>query len=179
MFVWFLYLYFILQNGLSKIWFIANTDLTIFEFISSGVKGEVYKIIKFTVTKNPEIINLGFGDKINFNEETGAFSIDDLNITHNGDRDIILATIANATYRFTELNHDKFIFFSGSCKIRTRLYRMVISNNLKELEIIFDIFGIIQNGQTGKYETVSFNSQMTFVGFLIKRKWLWKNQTIK
>lgn len=47
---------------------------------------------------------------------------------------------------------------------------MVISNNLKELEIIFDIFGIIQNGQTGKYETVSFNSQMTFVGFLIKRK---------
>jgi hypothetical protein len=120
--------------------------------------------------QNPEIVNLGFGDKININEHMGTFDIDDVNITDNGDRNIILATVANATYIFTELYPDKFIFFSGSCKIRTRLYRIAISSNYTELVKTFFIFGILQNSHTGKYYNVSFRNDTNFIGFLIKRK---------
>ncbi|OMQ13124.1 hypothetical protein [[Flexibacter] sp. ATCC 35103] len=148
----------------------ANSNSTIFEFISSGTQGDILKVIKYTLMQNPEIVNLGFGDKININENMGTFDIDDVNITDNGDRNIILATVANATYIFTELYPDKFIFFSGSCKIRTRLYRIAISSNYTELVKTFFIFGILQNSHTGKYYNVSFRKDINFIGFLIKRK---------
>ena len=150
----------------------ANTNSTIFEFISSGMQGNIDKAIKYTITENPEIVNLGFGDKINFNEEDCTFDIDDMNITDNGDRNIVLATVANATYSFTELYPEKFIFFSGSCEIRTRLYRMAISNNYKELVKTFHIFGVLQNPSKVNYYNVPFSSSTNFVGFLIKRKGL-------
>ncbi|MFH7015446.1 DUF6934 family protein [Flavobacterium sp. FlaQc-47] len=148
----------------------ANSDFTIFEFISTGLRGDISKVIKYTVTNNPDLVNLGFGDKININNNNGTFDIDDINITDNGDRNVILATVANATYTFTKLNPDKFVFFSGSCDIRTRLYRMAITNNYKELTETFIIFGIIQNPDTAKYYNIPFNSSTKFVGFLIKRK---------
>lgn len=150
----------------------ANTNSTIFEFISYGTQGNIEKAIKYTITENLEIVNLGFGDKINFNEKDGTFDIDDLNITDNGDRNIVLATVANATYSFTELYPEKFIFFSGSCKIRTRLYRMAISTNYEELIKTFYIFGVLENPDTGNYYNVPFNSSTKFIGFLIKRKGL-------
>lgn len=148
----------------------ANSDFTFFEFISSGLKGEITKVIKYTITNNPNLVNLGFGDKINSNNNDRTFDIDDINISDNGDRSIILATVANATYTFTKLHPDKFVFFAGSCEIRTRLYRMAITNNYKELTETFIIFGIIQNPDTAKYYNIPFNSSTKFVGFLIKRK---------
>lgn len=148
----------------------VSSNSTIFEFISSGKQGNINKVIKYTLMQNPEIVNLGFGDKININESKGTFDIDDVNTTNNGDRNIILATVANATYIYTEIYPDKFIFFSGSCKIRTRLYRIVISSNYNELVKTFFIFGILQNPITGKYYNVSFRNDTNFIGFLIKRK---------
>lgn len=146
----------------------ANSDLTIFEFLSSGALGDICKVIQFTTTKNPEIINLGFGDKINVKED-GTFDIDDLNITDNGDRNIVLSTVANSIYIFTQMYSDKFIFFRGSCKIRTRLYRMSISMNYLELQKTFIIFGIVKIDED-KYESTPFDSYSEFIGFLIKRK---------
>ena len=148
----------------------SSTNSTIFEFISSGTQGDIEKAIKYTVTKNPDIVNLGFGDKINSNEKDGTFDIDDLNITDNGDRNIVLATVVNATYTFTEIYPEKFVFFSGSCEIRTRLYRMAIATNYDELRKTFHIFGILQNPDTGNYYNIPFNSSTKFIGFLIKRK---------
>ncbi|KQB37041.1 DUF6934 family protein [Flavobacterium aquidurense] len=148
----------------------VSSNSTIFEFISSGKQGNINKVIKYTLMQNPEIVNLGFGDKININESKGTFDIDDVNTTNNGDRNIILATVANATYIYTEIYPDKFIFFSGSCKIRTRLYRILISSNYNELVKTFFIFGILQNPITGKYYNVSFRNDTNFIGFLIKRK---------
>ncbi|MBF4465211.1 hypothetical protein [Flavobacterium sp. LC2016-12] len=59
----------------------TSTDSTIFEFISTGPKGNIIKIIKFTVMKNPDVFNLGFGDKVKFNETNKTFDIDDINIS--------------------------------------------------------------------------------------------------
>ena len=148
----------------------TNTESTIFEFTSSGPKGDIVKIVKYTTMKNPDVFNLGFGDKININESNGTFDIDDINIADNGDRNKILATVADTTYSFTESYPDKYIFFSGSCEIRTRLYRIVISANYDELLKTFHIFGIIQHPDTKKYYHVPFNNYQRFVGYLIKRK---------
>ncbi len=46
----------------------AERDLTIFEFVSDGVRGKIPKIIEYTETNLKGFYNLAFGDK---NELTG------------------------------------------------------------------------------------------------------------
>lgn len=145
-----------------------NEDSTIFEFVSIGANGSIIKAIKFTKTNNQFIYNLGFGNKIQ-SSETNKFRIDDLAISNNGDRDVILATIANAVFVFTRKYPEMYVYFKGTSSSRTRLYRMVISNNFKELSAVFSIFGIITNS-IGKEIVVAFDVDIDFIGFLIKRK---------
>jgi hypothetical protein len=49
-----------------------NRDKTIYEFISTGDKGDIKKVVRYSDTNLKDFINLGFGD---WNEETGK--IDD------------------------------------------------------------------------------------------------------
>ena len=146
-----------------------SVNSTIFEFTSVGNKGQITKIVKFTQTNNRLVYNLGFGDKVN-PESSPAFAIDDFAISNNGDRNIILATIANAIYVFTEINNHSYVYFSGTSPSRIRLYRMAISNNFNELSLIFDIFGIVNDELSAKDKAVAFDPNIQFKGFLIKRR---------
>ena len=148
--------------------FTENTQTTIFEFYSIGKYGVIEKIIKFTLTENEEVYNLGFGNKINIKGKD--FSIDDSVISDNGDRDKVLATIAEAVYIFTEIHPDTYVYFTGNSESRNRLYRMAISNNFEELSMDFTIFGIVRNQVWSKTEAVPFNKAENFIGFLIKKK---------
>jgi len=58
----------------------AESNLTIFEFISEGPKGLIRKIIQLQETNRLNVYNLAFGDK---NSETGE--IDDLAVSNNSD----------------------------------------------------------------------------------------------
>jgi len=91
-------------------------DLSILEFMSKGRNGIVRKRIIFAKTETKGIYNLAFGN-IGANN-----NFDDGIISNNGDRNEILATIAMAV--------DKY----------TRLYRMAIGINLRELSKKFEIF---------------------------------------
>lgn len=51
----------------------TNADATIFEFTSSGPKGNIIKIIKYSPMKNKDVFNLGFGDKIKINKNNKSF----------------------------------------------------------------------------------------------------------
>jgi hypothetical protein len=99
-----------------------NTETTIFEFKSLGPNGEITKVIIFNATQSKEIYNLAFGDLV-YNEVQKRYTLDDSIITDNGDRDIILATVARSVYIFTEKHPEKMVFFKGSTLGRTRLYR--------------------------------------------------------
>lgn len=145
----------------------SNSNSTIFSFISTGVHGDISKLIRYTITSNDKIYNLGFGNKIIINKEESL--IDDLVITDNGDRDIILATVAKTTYIFTEQNPDKYVLFRGSTPSRTRLYRMAITKNYNELSKTFHIFGVHINSD-GQLIDAPFDSNVDFDGFIIKRK---------
>ena len=69
-------------------------------------------------------------------------SIDDYAISNNGDSLKILATVASTVYAFTEKHPNAFIFATGSTAVRTRLYRMGISNNIEEIKADFNVYGL-------------------------------------
>jgi hypothetical protein len=81
----------------------------------------------------------------------------------------VLATVAQSVYDFTLLHPDKFVLFMGSSQSRTRLYRMAITRNYKELSETFRIFGAIVN-EEGELINVPFASGINFEAFFIKRR---------
>lgn len=70
-------------------------------------------------------------------ETTGQIS--DTTTTNNGDRDIILATVARIIYDFTELFPDAAIFIQGSDPVRTRLYQQGINKFWHQIDPLFKI----------------------------------------
>lgn len=108
-----------------------------FEFVSEGPKGLVHKMVEYTETGQENVFNLAFGD---YDKTTK--SIDDLSITNNGDSLKVLATVASTVYAFTEKYPKSWIFATGSTSVRTRLYRMGITNNLVEIQADFKVFGL-------------------------------------
>lgn len=137
----------------------SDRKLLLFEFTSSGPKGKIKKIVQYAETNLKNYYNLGFGDK---DATTGE--IDDLIITNNGDSQKILATVASTVYAFTDKYPDAMIYAKGSNKVRTRLYRIGITNNLIEIKKDFFVFGLKDN----RWKTFRENSE--YEAFLILRK---------
>ena len=136
----------------------ADKSLELFEFISIGNKGEIVKIVQFMkVSEN--LYNLGFGDK---NSETGEIS--DIIVSNNGDSRKVLATVASSIYAFTSKHPMAFVFATGSTKARTRLYQIGIANNLDEILIDFEVFGLLNE----KIE--KFRKGVNYQGFFVKRR---------
>jgi hypothetical protein len=136
----------------------ASVSLMDFRFLSEGRNGTVSKMVQFKELPDGEVYNLAFGDEITTD------TIDDLTITNNGDTPIILATVALAVYEFTAAYPDKYVYFSGSTVSRTRLYRMGIARNLKELLETFIIYGRIDD----HWEIFELNKE--YLSYLVKRK---------
>lgn len=140
----------------------SSQDACEFMFTSSGPKGDIKKIVQYTPTIDENIYNLAFGDYL------PDGSIDDKVTNDNRDRDKILATVASTVYEFTSFHSDKMVFFAGSTLERTRLYRMALTINLKELSKDFYLHGVTL--KNGLYLVESFEKGKTYDGFLIKRK---------
>jgi hypothetical protein len=120
----------------------SETTMTHYEFTSEGLKGLIKKIVEFTETGTENVYNLGFAD---YDENTKTTS--DISVTNNGDSLKVLATVASTVYAFTQKNPKAWILATGSTKVRTRLYRMGITNNLAEISEDFKVFGLNNNGE--------------------------------
>ncbi len=114
----------------------------IYEFLSEGPKGIVKKMVEYTKTATENVYNLGFGD---YEEKTGG--INDLSVSNNGDSLKVLATVASTVYAFTEKYPKAWILATGSTAVRTRLYRMGITNNLAEIKEDFIVLGYTKEEQ--------------------------------
>lgn len=112
-----------------------------YEFISVGPKGSIRKIVEYQETSVKNVFNLVFGD---YDEETK--SINDLSVTNNGDSLRVLATVASTVYAFTDKYPEARILATGSTTVRTRLYRMGITNNLAEITKDFRVYGLTLEG---------------------------------
>lgn len=133
-------------------------DYSLFEFLSIGQNGTITKRIEFSPTEIPGVFNLSFGD-VGANGE-----IDDTKVSDNGDRNKVLATVAFAVEIYLDKYPDRYIYFSGSTKERTRLYRMAIGLNLEELATKFEIYAELQNG------IVPFQKNMEILALIIRKK---------
>ena len=113
-----------------------HDSLLDYEFTSIGPEGRhIKKIVRFTPIGS-NIFNLVLAD---LNEGTGELS--DINVTNNRDTSKVLATVAMIVYDFILHRPKSWIVARGNTASRTRLYRMGITNNWKEIDAEFEVFG--------------------------------------
>ncbi len=136
----------------------TNNSFLDYEFISIGPKGSIKKIIRFTQI-NSSVYNIGFGD---LDEETGEIS--DVAVTNNNDSRKVLATVAATIHDFTIQYSGAWIIAKGSTLSRTRLYRIGITNHLKDITADFEVYGMID----AQWEL--FELRRDYQAFLIRRK---------
>jgi hypothetical protein len=136
----------------------TNPGFLDFEFISEGPKGNIKKIIRFTLIGN-SVFNLAFGD---LDELSGEIS--DIKVTNNDDSRKVLATVAYTIYDFTNHHPASLVIARGSTLSRTRLYRMGITNHWKEISHDFEVYGL----KEGNWEI--FIAGSDYESFLIRRK---------
>ena len=138
----------------------TEDELHFFEFISAGSKGEIKKVVEYTKVSVDDVYNLAFGD---YDEQTGV--LNDKIVTNKGDSLKVLATVVSTVYAFTGRYPDVWVFATGSSEVRTRLYRMGISNNLEELKKDFYVYRMKMD------ETFEdFIAGEDYLGFLVTRK---------
>ena len=137
----------------------SDDKLYKFTFISEGKNGTVEKMVLYEEI-NDGVFNLAFGDKI---EETGT--LDDKNVSDNGDTEKVLATVVLTIFMFTDKYPDAYIFATGSTPARTRLYRRSIFKFLEEAKENFNLYGVLDNQQTEV-----FIPNKDYKGFVIQRK---------
>jgi hypothetical protein len=83
--------------------------------------------------------NLGFSDL----KEDGTLS--DIVTSNNQDTERVLATVAHAVIAFTNYFPDALIQAEGSTPSRTRRYQMGINKYRKEIDLLFNVFGLTEN----------------------------------
>ena len=123
--------------------------------MSVGPRGSIQKVVRFKRVRDG-IFNLVFGDWGEVSE-----IIDDKVITNNGDREKVLATVADIVIQFIDLYPSAFIFAQGSTGSRTRLYQMGINANLPLVSQHLYIEGFL-NG-----EWQSFKKGKNYSAFLV------------
>ena len=137
-----------------------TSDFRAYEFYSEGPKGLIKKIVTFSrIRDNPDTYNLTLVD---VNPDSGLTS--DLTISDNGDRDIVLATVAYTVKDFSAHYGSHYIYAKGSTPVRTRLYQIGIAGLLEEISIDFDVFGVIED------IAYPFQKNVNYEAFLVKRK---------
>ena len=137
----------------------ASSQHTGYRFVSIGERGNFTKVVEYTQTNNPEEYNLAFGD---YDPSTGLIS--DTVRSNNGDRDKVLATVAETAIDFLQHYPDATVFAKGSTDARTRTYQMGINRFLDEITRRHDVFGL----KNGKWEV--FEPTQSYEAFRMRRK---------
>lgn len=130
-----------------------------YDFLSISNTKEVRKRVIFTTADFKNIYNLALLDVL----QDGSLS--DLTESRNRDMKIIMSTVIRIVEDFLEANPDKVVTFRGSDERRQRLYRLIISRDLAEIQKEFVILGI---SETGISEPFQPNQSYEF--FVILRK---------
>lgn len=130
-----------------------------YRFYSCGSRGRILKQVDFTLFQMQPIVayNVSFGD---VDENTGE--IDTGVVSNNADRDQVLLTVATIITRFCRRNPQVYVVARGNSPARNRLYRMMISKRLDEIQKRCEIYGILGS------KTVAFQKNVNYTAFAVK-----------
>lgn len=147
----------------------STEDLSTYVFVSSGRRGDIFKVVQFThllIEASPNRYNIALGDWV-------QDKVDAENITNNGDIKKVMMTVGAIILYYTNHFPEREIFVSGSTRERSRLYQMLVSNNLKEIEVNFKVYGIRylkdRSVELARYAE-SFKKNETYGAILVIRK---------
>lgn len=115
---------------------IAASDFKRFVFYSVGPSGTIKKVVAYDRLRY-KIYNLAFGD---WDESLQKF--DSTKRSNNNDRDKVLATVASTVIEFFEHYPGTSLWVEGRIPANTRLYRMKINQNSREISERFFIQGL-------------------------------------
>jgi hypothetical protein len=114
----------------------------IYKFYSEGPKGRILKRVEFQPV--PElgrhVYNVAFGD---YNATTDR--IDDKTVSGNGDREVILHTVADAIIEFMDRKPLAIILIKGSSGSRIRLYQVGLKFYWPKIKEQYQVLGKINN----------------------------------
>lgn len=146
--------------NLNRYEYTHSDDRLEYYFDSVGPRGVIRKVVKFQQVDNAQAIyNLAFGD---LNEVTGE--IDDSVKSNNGDKEMVIATVAATVIEFSNAYPSSFIAAIGLNKARTRLYQMAIWAHFAEISLMFEVFGYIDD------EWRQFRAATNYEAFSVTRK---------
>jgi len=127
-----------------------------FEFVSTGQRS-IRKVIVYQQLPFPDVYNLALGD---IDEQGKA----DYEITSdNGDRNLILATVAQTLMTFFKHHPNASVFIAGSTPSRTRLYQVVIARELTEIQKRFDVIGVTETSNEPFSKSKSYQAFVIFL----------------
>ncbi len=143
-----------------------SPDHLLYLFTSKGPKGDIFKLVEFLPLPDElfppafrPVLNLALLD---YDPVTGKAS--DTSRSDNGDRDMVLATVAQTIYQTTSFYPGHLVYFLGSTGSRTRLYRRVFSLLYEQIAVDFTVLG----KRKDVFEV--FIPGVDYEGFLLKRK---------
>ncbi len=131
-------------------------------FISTGKKA-IVKMVEFTPSKAPDIVNLGFGDLLPDN------TLDDKSVSNNGDIVKTFATIIVIVKAFTGRFPYLKIAFTGSTAARTKLYNRILKMYYFEFSKEFLITGLVKFRKTHKEVKFHPKIERKYLFFFIKK----------
>jgi hypothetical protein len=134
-----------------------NVGMTRFRFTSTGAKGDIEKIVEYTMMQKNRW-NLAFGDV------TDKDWTDNI-ISDNNDMRIVLQTVANTVHLFFEQYPDNEVYIEPLGDQRKLLYNRIFQQKWAEIEPLFSVKGMIDDADFEDY-----NPQKIFDCFLITQK---------
>jgi hypothetical protein len=137
---------------------LSDDEYVNFEFLSIGKKGIIKKIVMFR-SLGFNTHNLALGD---LDESTGK--VNDDARTNNGDRDKILATVAEIVVDFLEHHPGATVLAIGATPVRSRLFQIVLNIIWENTRDIYLLEGYLD----GEWE--DFAPMKTYEAFTIKSK---------
>jgi len=141
-----------------------SDDYQTFMFISQGRHGDLVKIVSFdAIIGLDNTFNLALGTML----PGGTMDYD--TISNNGDRNKILATVAQIVNIFIEHHPGKNVYITGSDTRRTLLYQRAISYGYDYLVEMFNIYGDVSI-YSPITEVEPFDKTKNYSGFLVEGK---------
>lgn len=141
-----------------------SNDFLEYKFTSTGIRGDMPKLIRYSAYRSPGVYNLAMGTILD------SGKVDFKSRSNNGDVSKILATTAATIYNFFEAYPETAVFLTGNIPAKTRLYQMPINTAYDQLTKDFKFYGLILNKKQKRYVQQDFKKGINYDAFLITKK---------